>query len=1118
MKTLNNNKDMLDPIIFKCRVTLLAVLLLAPAGIPQAMAGEELLPGLKYYPDNGAIACLNGALRDNRPLYCNQRLAFVLAGEMPSASGPFGILTAGIIRGDTQLELGQFGKRIARYRAGVMEWEVSDDRLPGLTVILSLTTLADANGMTARVTATGTQDGDRLVWCILPPGSKAYMPQLLDGAPDRLVMQDSGSFTSGEKTAKANPQTGSAWDNWAGLHGRISSPHEDAAWKALSRKEAELFESHKDFAKLLATEPAASDPAGLSAVVPLSATNARFLAISADGDPGDAAAAFSAGLARVESMAGRVTVDTPDPYLNAGVAASTAAVYGNFVPPHFMHGGNLWRAFYLGWRTRGGATAYGWRDLVRMSVKDALDHQRKESPYTGYDSVPQGTMAYGGSRFFGVGYIDAGQHFYNMQTQMFDEAVRDWRYSGNDDPDYIAQLLTGLELHVDWQKDCFDPDGDGLYESYINTWPSDSVWYGGGGSVEESVYAYSARRAAADMRRQKGDLERAAEHDAVADRIREALQRVLWLPRKGHYAAYIEQGGHKRVHEDAWVLSEYLPVEAGICKPMEAWQALYYTDYAMEKHRLPRGEMRQTSNWVPGHWSVREWFGGDNFSIALGYFLSGQGDDGWSVLQGTMLESMYGDLKDPRTKKPFAVNLKSPGGLSKSKAAIDFNDVITMFARSVVEGLFGFNPDYPNGIVRITPSFPADWDRASIQTPDFSLKHERVGDADRYDVELTRPAKLSLRLPVRAESVTEVTVNGQPVPVLIEPWAGCAMLRVETPELAKAEVLISLGRRRSQLPPVSLAANLGATINLASPHGAIESLADPQTCLAESKVKDGKVTGRIAGAPGNRMFFAKVGGDVPFYHLFKLEVTDQEGEAERKSRIVHVAPADAKWTSVPMTGQFNGAIQGIFQQEYRSPRPKTISTRIAYDGYRAWTFPFWKSPVPTPGLDKLPDLRNAQGMLETPQRAVFAMPEETRNIAFTSLWDNWPASVTVPVNQSGQAVWLLVCGSSNPMQGRIANAVLKFRYADGKEERLELEHPSNFWSLTQFGKTDYDYELDGFSLPVEPPTQVRLGADCRAMVYGWKLRPGAILKEVTLETLSQEVVIGLMAVSVMAAD
>ena len=35
------------------------------------------------------------------------------------------------------------------------------------------------------------------------------------------------------------------------------------------------------------------------------------------------------------------------------------------------------------------------------------------------------------------------------------------------------------------------------------------------------------------------------------------------------------------------------------------------------------------------------------------------------------------------------------------------------------------------------------------------------------------------------------------------------------------------------------------------------------------------------------------------------------------------------------------------------------------------------------------------------------------------------------------------------------------------------------------------------------------------MVYGWKLRPDVALKEVTLETLSQEVVIGLMGASIM---
>ena len=35
------------------------------------------------------------------------------------------------------------------------------------------------------------------------------------------------------------------------------------------------------------------------------------------------------------------------------------------------------------------------------------------------------------------------------------------------------------------------------------------------------------------------------------------------------------------------------------------------------------------------------------------------------------------------------------------------------------------------------------------------------------------------------------------------------------------------------------------------------------------------------------------------------------------------------------------------------------------------------------------------------------------------------------------------------------------------------------------------------------------------MVYGWKLRAGVELEEITLETLSQDVVNGLMGVSVM---
>jgi hypothetical protein len=153
--------------------------------------------------------------------------------------------------------------------------------------------------------------------------------------------------------------------------------------------------------------------------------------------------------------------------------------------------------------------------------------------------------------------------------------------------------------------------------------------------------------------------------------------------------------------------------------------------------------------------------------------------------------------------------------------------------------------------------------------------------------------------------------------------------------------------------------------------------------------------------------------------------------------------------------------------------------------------------------------------IATPQGVRFGAIGTGKNIAFSSVWDHWPRQVSVPVNRAAGAVWLLVCGFTPPMQGRIANAELRFLYADAVEEKLELVPPLNFWSLCPFGRADYDYKRDRFALPKEPPPQVQLGQNCRAMVYGWKLRTGVELKSVSLETLSPEAIIGLMGVSLM---
>jgi hypothetical protein len=496
-------------------------------------------------------------------------------------------------------------------------------------------------------------------------------------------------------------------------------------------------------------------------------------------------------------------------------------------------------------------------------------------------------------------------------------------------------------------------------------------------------------------------------------------------------------------------------------------------------------------------WSLRQLYPGDNFALALAYCMSGLPDDGWEILRGTMLQSMYGDQNPLPDWEAGKTNLASPGGLSHPNCGIDFNDLTTMFCRAVVEGVFGYQPDYPNEIVRFTPAISSAWDHASIRTPDFEFSFRQRGENDVYAIKLTRPAKISLRVPIRASRVKQVTLNGTALKYKLEPWAGCGMLLVEIPAGDHAEVVIEMQDRQPPAQPITIEKRIGESVDLGE-----GKIIDLQQCLRE----------HVAAKPGYHMVLASAKSDeVPYWKIFKLHITDPDGDARLSEKILREAPQSANFKCLDLAAVLNGDIRTIFQQKYLSPRPNTCSVRIGYDGYSAWTFPYWNFKPPAIGLDKL------SSPLRTPQRAQFDVRQDSKNIAFTSLWDNWPHAVTVPVNSAGDAIWVLVCGSTNPMQGRIANAVIRFRYADGEEEFLELVPPMNFWSLCRFGTADYDYARDAYSLPKVPPPQVQLGENCRAMVYGWNLRPGAILKEVTLETLSQEVVVGLMGVSVMNA-
>jgi hypothetical protein len=221
----------------------------------------------------------------------------------------------------------------------------------------------------------------------------------------------------------------------------------------------------------------------------------------------------------------------------------------------------------------------------------------------------------------------------------------------------------------------------------------------------------------------------------------------------------------------------------------------------------------------------------------------------------------------------------------------------------------------------------------------------------------------------------------------------------------------------------------------------------------------------------------------------------------------------------------NADVRTIYQQKYLSPRPNTVSCRLGTDGYSPWTFWHWKSLVPVIKLDKVKDMLDDKNRLMTPQGVPFKWNGESKNITFTSMWDNYPAKIEFPVNSKGNAVYFLVSGSTNVMQCQIANAVIRLNYADGQTDSLELVPPVNYWNLCAIAsyakesdkppRFDYTSEIDKFCLPAILPERVQLGENCRAMLLNLKLRKDVVLKSMTLETLSQEVVVGLMGITLM---
>ena len=163
----------------------------------------------------------------------------------------------------------------------------------------------------------------------------------------------------------------------------------------------------------------------------------------------------------------------------------------------------------------------------------------------------------------------------------------------------------------------------------------------------------------------------------------------------------------------------------------------------------------------------------------------------------------------------------------------------------------------------------------------------------------------------------------------------------------------------------------------------------------------------------------------------------------------------------------------------------------------------------------------------------FATPSKkgAKNILFTSMWDNYPDSVEIALSGKASQVYFLMAGTTNPMQSRMVNGEIIIQYKDGSSEKLELKNPENWWPIEQ------DYFDNGLAFTTGAPKPVRVyfktGEDSRTFnnfisirgfssrgieggagtVLDVPLNPAKELKSLKLKTIANDVIIGLMSVT-----
>jgi len=1096
----------------------------ATSGLHPNLLGQVDRP-LRYHPENGDLVIEDGPEFFNRSLYGGNTAFRVDGGDKPEfvlyLPGRGGNLRFGIKSGGNAIWLKDAHHIVTHYRPGELIYTVQDPAF-GANAVVTLQVLAYANteGLIVRAQAKNVAHGAELIWAF---GGVNGQRGSRDGdiGTERVPISqyfqfqpsfaDDNAFTPGAEgfTLKSSHATIvgvtpigthehiADADSWNDLTALLSDTA-TAPKRQIVVGHATLSADHPLLLSLQRVDDGSTAAPDLNIYqevttrktgAPPKPKSATLLpAFSRSKLPEQ----FAATEKHFDDLRSKVRIQTPDPYLDAAMGALNVAADALWdTDQHaIMHGAIAWRTKLLGWRGPYVLDELGWHDRAQENFQTWFPNQNTEPiPPVLPPPDPKANLARNEPALHSDGDL-SGSH-YDMNMVFIDALFRHLLWTG--DTAFAREAWPVIQRHIAWEKRLFrreyGPDKLPLYEAYATLWASDDLYYNGGGCAYASAYNVYANRMAARIAVLVG--QDPTPYSDEANQIEKAMRTLLWLPDQGTFAEYKDVLGNQLVHADYGLWNFYHTVDEEAVSPREAWQM----GAALQSHLRPIPVMGtgvpkdapyhvfSETDWMPYSWSINNVVMDENMHTALALWQAGHADDAYALAKGALLASMYMGIS------PGNVGTMDLYDVYRRESQRDFGDSAGTMSRAIVEGLFGVHPDALAKTLTISPGFPKNWMHARLNHPDVGVDFVRKERVDTWEITQTghRFQTLTLRIPAAFTGVTSVQVNGENAKWRADPDAvGLPVLQVVTKASSSTHIRITWS---------------GVQIN-------------PETIAAAT--------------PGqSQEDFRQMSRGTFSWWAITPKPAPQVQQAAKPFDWQIEQPA-ASLESVDLTRWFNDRVSAIFAPgKYLAPRSPGVSLELPSQGAGAWAGHLTTLPViDDSGLRKIAG--DHGGKLTMTNGIFFSTPSvpQANNIVFTSQWDNYPHDVTIPINGHAKHVYFLMAGSTNFMQSRMDNGEVVVTYTDGSSTHLALRNPETWWPI------DQDYFIDDFQFPLEgalpPRVDLRTGnirllnlatfkgkgrevPGGAATVLDLALDPAKQLQSLTVRTLCNDVVIGLMS-------